>query len=187
MFGSAGKGGKLVYVDIDGHPHRVDITTLPWSHTETTTLTVVSGSISAQVHGGQVGCRMLVDGVVRDEQSDDHEDARRRVQSEIGMSEHRANEHRVERPFIPRMVRLLAIPIIVFWALLAVTTNTFVPQVEEVAEELAGPMVPHYAPSQRALLHIGEKFHESNSTNLTMVVFEANRPLGDRTTTTTTT
>ena len=27
---------------------------LPWSHTETTVLTVVSGSISAHVHGGQV-------------------------------------------------------------------------------------------------------------------------------------
>ena len=90
------------------------------------------------------------------------------------------SEHRVKRPFVPRMVRVLAIPIIVFWALLAVTTNAFVPQVEKVAEELAGPMVPHYAPSQRALLRIGEKFHESNSTNLTMVVFEADRPLGDQ-------
>jgi RND superfamily putative drug exporter len=78
------------------------------------------------------------------------------------------------------MVRAFAIPIIAFWSLLAITTNTFMPQVERVAEELAGPMVPHYAPSQRALLHIGEKFHESNSTNLTMVVFEANRPLGDQ-------
>ncbi|WP_371685120.1 RND family transporter [Mycobacterium sp. MFM001] len=77
------------------------------------------------------------------------------------------------------MVRVLAIPIIAFWALLAVSTNTFMPQVERVAEELAGPMVPHYAPSQRALLAIGEKFHESNSTNLTMLVLEANRPLGD--------
>jgi putative drug exporter of the RND superfamily len=90
------------------------------------------------------------------------------------------SEHRVKRPFVPRMVRVLAVPIIAFWALLAVTTNTFMPQVERVAEELAGPMVPHYAPSQRALLHIGEKFHESNSTNLTMVVFEATgRTLGD--------
>jgi putative drug exporter of the RND superfamily len=78
------------------------------------------------------------------------------------------------------MVRALAIPIIFFWGLIAVTTNTFVPKVEDVAVELAGPMVPHYAPSQRALLHIGEKFHESNSTNLTMVVFEANRPLADQ-------
>jgi RND superfamily putative drug exporter len=78
------------------------------------------------------------------------------------------------------MVRALAIPIIFFWGLIAVATNTFVPKVEDVAVELAGPMVPHYAPSQRALLHIGEKFHESNSTNLTMVVFEANRPLADQ-------
>ncbi|MHA7649298.1 MMPL/RND family transporter [Mycobacterium sp. ML4] len=78
------------------------------------------------------------------------------------------------------MVRVLAIPIIVCWALIAVTTNTFMPQVEKVAEELAGPMVPHYAPSQRALLHIGEKFRESNSTNLTMVVFEADRLLADQ-------
>ncbi|OBK05087.1 RND family transporter [Mycobacterium sp. 1245852.3] len=96
------------------------------------------------------------------------------------MTEHRLEDPRVKRPFIPKMVRALAIPIILFWALLAVTTNTFMPQVERVAEELAGPMVPHYAPSQRALLHIGEKFHESNSTNLTMVVFEANRRLGDQ-------
>ena len=36
---------------------------------------VVSGSISAQVHGGQVGCRMLVDDVVRDEQSATRQDA----------------------------------------------------------------------------------------------------------------
>jgi hypothetical protein len=75
VFGSPGRGGKLVYVDIDGHPHPVDITTLPWSHTESTTLTVASGSISVHVHGGQVGCRMLVDGVVRDEQSGNHQDA----------------------------------------------------------------------------------------------------------------
>jgi putative drug exporter of the RND superfamily len=98
--------------------------------------------------------------------------------SEIRVSEHPA-EHRARRPFVPRMVRVLAIPIIAFWALLAVSTNTFMPQVERVAEELAGPLVPHYAPSQRALLAIGEKFHESNSTNLTMLVLEADRPLGD--------
>jgi hypothetical protein len=75
LSGSVGEGGMLVYLDVDGHPHQVDLTSLPWSHTETTTLTVVSGSISAQVHGGQLGCRMLVNGVVRDEQSDTHGDA----------------------------------------------------------------------------------------------------------------
>jgi hypothetical protein len=75
LFGDVGSGGMLDYIDIDGHPHMVDLTDLPWSHTETTTLTVVSGSISAQVHGGQVGCRMLVDDVVRDEQSATRQDA----------------------------------------------------------------------------------------------------------------
>src|SRR3984893_1642035 len=95
------------------------------------------------------------------------------------MSEHRT-EPLVKRPFVPRMVRIFAIPIIAFWALLAVSTNTFMPQVERVAEELAGPVVPHYAPSQRALLHIGEKFHESNSTNLTMIGLEAIRRLADQ-------
>jgi hypothetical protein len=75
VFGSLGTGGKLVYVDIEGHPHQVDVTTLPWSHTETTTLTVASGSISVHVHGGHVSCRMLVDGVVRDQQSSTHQDA----------------------------------------------------------------------------------------------------------------
>ena len=75
VFGSRRSRGKLVYVDIDGHPHQIDITTLPWSHTETTTLTVISGSVSVHVHGGQVGCRMLVNGLVRDEQSATHEDA----------------------------------------------------------------------------------------------------------------
>ncbi|WP_174813283.1 MMPL/RND family transporter [Mycobacterium botniense] len=75
------------------------------------------------------------------------------------------------------MVRVLAIPIIVFWGLLAVSTNTFIPKVEDVAAELAGPMVPHYAPSQRSLLAIGAKFHESDSTSLAMIVLEANRPL----------
>jgi putative drug exporter of the RND superfamily len=90
------------------------------------------------------------------------------------------SEHRANRPFVARAVRILAIPIIVFWALLAVTTNTFVPKVEDVAAELAGPMVPTYAPSQRAMLQIGKKFHESTSTSLTMVVLEADRPLDDR-------
>jgi hypothetical protein len=75
LFGSVGQGGMLVWVDTDGHPHQVDLTALPWSHTEATTLTVVSGSISAQVHGGEVGCRLRVNGIVRDEHSDSHQDA----------------------------------------------------------------------------------------------------------------
>src|ERR1700761_4133617 len=75
VFGSVGQGGLLCGVDDDGHPHQVDLSTLPWSHHEETTLTVVSGSISAQVHGGQVGCRIRVNGVVRNEQTNNDQDA----------------------------------------------------------------------------------------------------------------
>lgn len=75
LSGSVGSGGMASYVDIAGYPHQVDLTDLPWSHDETTMLTVVSGSISAQVHGGQIRCRILVDEVVRDEQSSDRQEA----------------------------------------------------------------------------------------------------------------
>jgi hypothetical protein len=73
--GSLGDGGMLSYVDVDGHPHTVQLDSLPWSETETTTLTVVSGSMSAQVRGGEVHCRILVNDVVRDQQSASRQDA----------------------------------------------------------------------------------------------------------------
>ncbi|WP_374159973.1 RND family transporter [Mycobacterium sp. G7A2] len=91
---------------------------------------------------------------------------------EVGVSTHRAN-----KPFVARTVRFLAVPIIIFWGLVAVSTNTFIPQVERVAEQLAGSMIPSYAPSQVAMLEIGKKFEESTSTSLAMVVLEADRPL----------
>ena len=83
VYGPVGKAGKIVYVDIDGHPHPVDVTftTEPWIHEETTTLTVASGSISVHVHGGPLRCRMLVDGVLpppksgTPESTDNHPDA----------------------------------------------------------------------------------------------------------------
>lgn len=75
LSGDLGSSGMLDYIDIDGHPHEVDLTELPWTHTETTTLTVVSGSISAHVHGSHIECRMLVNDIVRDQQSADRDDA----------------------------------------------------------------------------------------------------------------
>ncbi|KRD07927.1 hypothetical protein ASE48_10980 [Mycobacterium sp. Root265] len=83
------------------------------------------------------------------------------------------------RVSVARTVRVLAVPIIIFWGLLAVSTNTFIPQVERVAEQLAGSMIPGYAPSQVAMMRIGAKFQESTSTSLAMLVLEADRPLDD--------
>lgn len=75
VFGATGPGGLLDYIDIDGHPHLVELAALPWAHTETTMLSVVSGAISVQVRGDYVGCRILVDGVVRDEHTTSRADA----------------------------------------------------------------------------------------------------------------
>lgn len=75
LSGDLGSGGMLDYIDIDGYPHEVDLAELPWTHTETTTLTVVSGSVSAHVHGSHIACRILVNDVVRDQQSADRDDA----------------------------------------------------------------------------------------------------------------
>ena len=83
VFGPAGKTAKIVYVDIDGHPHPVDVTFTnePWTHDETTTLTVASGALSVHVHGGPLRCRMLVNGMLPPpesgvpEASDNHPDA----------------------------------------------------------------------------------------------------------------
>ncbi|MBS9533604.1 hypothetical protein KIH27_08400 [Mycobacterium sp. M1] len=73
--GDVGAGGLLSYVDIDGHPHTVELAALPWTHDETTMLAVVSGSISVQVRGEHAACRILVDGVIRDERSSTHPNA----------------------------------------------------------------------------------------------------------------
>lgn len=75
LSGELGSSGMLDYIDIDGYPHEVDLSELPWTHTETTTLTVVSGSVSAHVHGSHIACRILVNDVVRDQQSADRDDA----------------------------------------------------------------------------------------------------------------
>ncbi|MFL0178532.1 MULTISPECIES: MmpS family transport accessory protein [unclassified Mycobacterium] len=75
VFGSAGDGALLSYLDINSHPHTVELDALPWTHVETTMLTVVSGSISVQVRGDFVGCRILVDDVIRDEHTNTHANA----------------------------------------------------------------------------------------------------------------
>jgi hypothetical protein len=67
VFGDFGGWGRVSYWNADVKPVGVDLTALPWSHTETTVLTVATADITAQVGGGNVGCRITVDGVVRSE------------------------------------------------------------------------------------------------------------------------
>jgi Mycobacterium membrane protein len=70
VFGPAGTTATIDYFDADANTHEVN-TTLPWSTTISTTLPAVSANIMAQGDGNQIGCRVTVDGVVRDQKSTD--------------------------------------------------------------------------------------------------------------------
>jgi hypothetical protein len=70
VFGPAGTTAKIDYFDADANTHEVNAA-LPWSTTISTTLPAVSANIMAQGDGDQIGCRVTVDGTVRDEKSTD--------------------------------------------------------------------------------------------------------------------
>jgi RND superfamily putative drug exporter len=84
------------------------------------------------------------------------------------------------RPNFMRFVRRFAVPILVGWLLLTVALNVLVPPIESVARNHAVTMSPQDAPAMIAAKRIGEKFHESNSDSIAMVVLESDKPLGDQ-------
>lgn len=67
IFGDLDGWGRASYWDVNSRPIAVDLTALPWAHIETTVLTTATADITAQVAGGNVGCRISIDGHVRSE------------------------------------------------------------------------------------------------------------------------
>jgi hypothetical protein len=74
-FGTLGGGGKVVYANLDSQPIEVKLSSLPWSHSETTMSPSATLSLVMQVDGDSAGCRILVDGSVRDEHVVSHPSA----------------------------------------------------------------------------------------------------------------
>ena len=70
VFGPAGTTATIDYFDADANTHEVNAA-LPWSTTISTTLPAVSANIMVRGDGDQIGCRVTVDGVVRDQKSTD--------------------------------------------------------------------------------------------------------------------
>ena len=75
LFGDLGNGGRVSYANLDGEPVDVVLTSLPWSFSETTTSSAASLSLVSQVEGSSLGCRIRVNGEVRDEHVVDHHGA----------------------------------------------------------------------------------------------------------------
>lgn len=67
IFGDLAGWGRASYWDVNSRPVPVDLAALPWTHTEVTVLTTATADIAAQVAGGNIGCRITVDGQVRSE------------------------------------------------------------------------------------------------------------------------
>jgi hypothetical protein len=69
--GPPGTTANINYWDADANTHQVNGAPLPWQTTISTTLPAVSANIMAQSDGDEIGCRILVDGVVREQQHSD--------------------------------------------------------------------------------------------------------------------
>jgi len=69
--GPPGSTANINYWDENANTHQVNAAPLPWSFTISTTLPSVSANIMAQSDGDQVGCRITVDGVLREQQNAD--------------------------------------------------------------------------------------------------------------------
>ena len=67
VFGPAGTVADISYFDEHADPKRVDGAQLPWSLNFTTTTAAVMGNIVAQGNSNTIGCRIVVDDVVKAE------------------------------------------------------------------------------------------------------------------------
>ena len=83
-----------------------------------------------------------------------------------------------KRAFVPRLIRILALPIVLFWIVVAVLVNVIAPQLEVVGELHAAPMAPEDAPSMIAMKRMGANFKEFDSNSTIMIVVEGQKPLG---------
>ena len=83
-----------------------------------------------------------------------------------------------QAPFFPHMLRILAVPIVLFWVAVAVVVNVVAPQLEVVGELHSAPMAPEDAPSMKAMKLMGGNFKEFDSNSTVMVIIEGQQPLG---------
>ena len=69
VFGAPGAVATINYLDVNAQPQQVKDAPLPWSYTITTTEPAVVGNVVAQGNGDTIGCRIIVNGEVKDERT----------------------------------------------------------------------------------------------------------------------
>jgi len=92
---------------------------------------------------------------------------------------HPASDADRHPPVVARLIRALALPVVLGWVALTLLVTFAVPSLERVSREQAVPMSPRDAPSVAAMIRMGQAFGESDSDSTAMVVLESDRPLDD--------
>lgn len=69
VFGAPATVATINYLDVNAKPQQVLDTTLPWTYEITTTQPAVVGNVVAQGDSDFIGCRIVVNGEVKDERS----------------------------------------------------------------------------------------------------------------------
>ena len=69
VYGPPGTVANINYLDINAQPQKASNVPLPWTLSVTSTLPSVSVNIVAQGDSNQIGCRIIVNDVVKDERS----------------------------------------------------------------------------------------------------------------------
>ncbi|HTX97688.1 MAG TPA: MmpS family transport accessory protein [Mycobacterium sp.] len=69
VYGPPGAVANINYLDVNAQPQRASNVPLPWTLSVTTTLPSVSVNVVAQADSDQIGCRIIVNDVVKDERS----------------------------------------------------------------------------------------------------------------------
>jgi len=82
------------------------------------------------------------------------------------------------RPFLGRLVRVLSLPIIVFWVLVAVGLGVLSPSLDAVADQHSVSLSPHDSPAFQSMMNIGKVFHQFDSDSTAMIVLEGQDKLG---------
>ena len=177
VFGPPGTVATITYLDVNAQPQRVDDTTLPWSYDTTTTQPAVFVNVSAQGDSHSIGCRIKIDDVVKDERTVNTVERLHLLPGQVRMSTDQAERQSMTDRAAKR-IRVLCVPIVMFWVAVAALTNVLVPQLEKVGEEHNVALSSPDSPSLQAFKRIGEKFQEFDSDSAAMVVLEGDQPLG---------
>jgi hypothetical protein len=69
VFGAPGAVATINYLDVDAQPQRIDDASLPWKLEMTTTEPAVVANLLAQGNGNTLGCRIIIDGEIKDERT----------------------------------------------------------------------------------------------------------------------